>query len=104
MLLLHAAGFAEFKGYCGYAGPEGGTAQIAAYITAVQYCGCAEMPGEFQHRGIIQIGAQLRQVGSVQRTGMQVHQEIAMPDDFLEEGVGDAGGGTAFGVAREIAV
>ena len=51
-----------------------------------------------------QVSAQLRQVGAIERAGMQINQGVAMTNNVLKERIGDARCGTALGVAGEVAI
>jgi hypothetical protein len=56
----------------------------------VQDDGGAEAFGQLHHAIVVQIGAQLRQVGAVERTRVQVDQPAAVADHLIEQRVGDA--------------
>jgi hypothetical protein len=71
---------------------------------AVQNDRRAESLGECDDIGIAKIGPNLRQVGTLERACVQVDQRITMRDNVLEKRTGNAGGGTARGIAWKIAI
>ena len=64
----------------------------------------AERLGESPDAGLVQVAADVGEVGSPRRGGVQIDPELASLHDFLKHDAGDAGGEAAVGIAREAAV
>ena len=102
--LFQAVGAAGFHGHRDNAFVHRGGAQHAVAGWAVQHGHAAEMLGERHHGGLVQVGAQLRLVDALLRSGVQIHQVIALAHDVIKQRKRQAAGGAAVLVAGEIAV
>ena len=70
----------------------------------MQYRNVTKYFHEIRYQGVVQVGAQLRNVGAVKGAGVQVDEHIAVLHHVVKEGIGDPGCDTAVGITGKVAI